>query len=87
MVRVVDQAPESLAFWVAAGMLDVYDEFVADLLPVSMITNNLRLDNQGVFRKQKVHLSIGASIARRELLRSNVRDPWPKKSMQKILNC
>src|SRR5438552_18554818 len=67
-------------------VVDVDDELVADSLRVRSISHELRFDDGRVSGKKEVHACARTGVARRELLRSYIRNPRPNKRMQEVLN-
>jgi hypothetical protein len=74
--RVVDNTPEMLAFGMPPIVLDVKDEFIADLVRMRLISDPFRFQNQPVSWQQEVHACGGTRVAWREFLRSDIRNPW-----------
>jgi hypothetical protein len=59
----------------AAVVLDINDQLISNALPMRSIMNDLRLNDEIVSGKKKIHSRARASVARGELFGPNVAYP------------
>ena len=82
VVFVEYDTPELVAFWVSSVMIYINDQFVSNFARVVTITHKLQFQHEPVFGKEKIHPRACSGIARSELFRSDVCDPWSQHCMK-----
>ncbi len=65
-----------------AVVLNVDYQLITNLPSMLTVADAFQLDYKLVLRQEEVHSSAGACVTRRELFRSDVRDPRPQLRMQ-----